>query len=52
MTLYELNRLHLGIYMYIFIHICVNATVNEKGGHEFESEKGEYGRIWRKERIG
>lgn len=30
----------------------MDATSNIKEGHEFESKKGEYGRVWREERIG
>lgn len=53
LTLYGLNRLCLGVYMYIQIQICIAETTDEKRGHGCEGEAGEvYRRPWeRKEKV-
>jgi hypothetical protein len=43
----QLVLTYLGLWIYIYMHIYV--TINEKGGHKFESEQGGmYGGVWRK----
>lgn len=51
-TLYVLNRLYLGIYMFIKLYIHV-VTISEKRGHELGGEqRGIAGKVQREEKEG
>lgn len=42
-TLYRMNRLYLGIYMYIHTHVCVLNVMNDKEATNKKNEQGGFG---------